>query len=74
MKPVLLLAALFASLAAASPALAYMGPGAGLGMLGSFFALVGAALIALFGLLILPVRLLLKWLRRRQPRTRVEPS
>lgn len=74
MKPALLLAALFASLAAASPALAYMGPGAGLGMLGSFFALVGAALIALFGLLILPVRLLLKWLRRRQPRTRVEPS
>lgn len=74
MKPALLLAALFASLAAASPALAYMGPGAGLGMLGSFFALVGAALIALFGLLILPVRLLLKWLRRRQLRTRVEPS
>lgn len=54
-----------ATLLAAGPALAYLGPGAGLGMLGSLFAVIGAVLLALFGLLILPVRMILKK-RRRQ--------
>lgn len=54
-----------ATMLAAGPALAYLGPGAGLGMLGSLVAVIGAALLAIFGLLILPVRMLLKK-RRRQ--------
>lgn len=54
-----------ATLLAAGPALAYLGPGAGLGMLGSLFAVIGAVLLALFGLVILPVRMILKK-RRRQ--------
>lgn len=48
----------------ALPAHAYMGPGAGLGMLGSLVAVAGALLLAVFGLLVLPVRIILK--RRRK--------
>ena len=48
----------------AAPAHAYMGPGAGLGMLGSLVAVVGAVLIALVGLFVLPVRIIIK--RRRK--------
>ena len=59
--------------ATATPALAYMGPGAGLGMLGSLFAVIGAALMALFGLIILPVRMLLKRLRKAPPPASIEP-
>lgn len=51
---------------AASPALAYLGPGAGLGMLGSLFAVIGAVLLAIFGLLILPVRMIMKKRRKQQ--------
>jgi hypothetical protein len=58
-------AILFVVLAAlAAPAHAYMGPGAGLGMLGSLVAVAGALLLAVFGLLVLPVRIILK--RRRK--------
>jgi len=49
---------------AAMPAYAYMGPGAGLGMLGSLVAVAGALLLAVFGLLVLPVRIIMK--RRRK--------
>jgi len=48
----------------AAPADAYMGPGAGLGMLGSLLAVGGALLLALTGIVVLPVRMLLK--RRRK--------
>ena len=67
MKRIALLTVFCAALTAATPALAYMGPGAGLGMLGSLFALIGAGLLALFGLLILPVRMLMKRLRKTPP-------
>jgi hypothetical protein len=53
-----------AALLAAGPAAAYMGPGAGLGMLGSAIAVIGAVLVAVVGLFVLPVRMLLK--RRRK--------
>jgi hypothetical protein len=53
-----------AAMLAAGPAAAYMGPGAGLGMLGSLLALLGVLLLALAGLVALPVRMLLK--RRRK--------
>lgn len=73
MRSAALLAVFCTLLAAATPALAYMGPGAGLGMLGSLFALIGAALVGLFGLIILPVRMLLKRIRKAQPPSPVEP-
>lgn len=41
-------------------ALAYVGPGAGLGMIGSLIAVVGAVLVAVLGLIILPFRMLKK--------------
>ena len=55
----ILIAALFARTAAA-----YMGPGAGLGMLGSLVAVVAAVALAALGLVLLPVRMILK--RRRK--------
>jgi hypothetical protein len=55
-----------AALLAAAPAAAYMGPGAGLGMLGSVLAVGGALLLALAGVVIVPVRQLIK--RRRRAR------
>jgi hypothetical protein len=51
-------------LLAAAPALAYMGPGAGLGMLGSLVAVLGALLVALLGLVILPLRIIMKKRRK----------
>lgn len=44
--------------------IAYVGPGAGLGMIGSLIAVIVAVLVAVTGLFILPIRLLLKRLRR----------
>ena len=73
MRQAATLTVFLALLAAATPALAYMGPGAGLGMLGSLFALIGAALVGLFGLIVLPVRMLMKRMRRTQPPAPVEP-
>lgn len=65
MNRTLILASLFVgSLLVALPAAAYMGPGAGLGMLGSLAAVVGAVLIAIFGLVIVPIRMFLR--RRRK--------
>ncbi len=72
MRQAATLTVFLALLAAATPALAYMGPGAGLGMLGSLFALIGAALVGLFGLIVLPVRMLIKRLRKTPPAP-VEP-
>lgn len=51
-------------LVTATPAFAYMGPGAGLGMLGSLVAVIGAVLIAVFGILVLPIRIILKKRRK----------
>jgi hypothetical protein len=39
-------------------AFAYIGPGAGLGMIGSLVAVLGAVLLAVVGLLVLPFRML----------------
>lgn len=47
----------------AAPAFAYVGPGPGLSMLGSFFTLVGGILLALLMVLIYPLRLLYKRMR-----------
>ena len=51
-------------LMAPSAALAYVGPGAGLSMLGSLVAVVGALIIAVLGLVLFPLRLVMKRRRR----------
>lgn len=66
-KQAALFAFLVAAFLAAGPAAAYMGPGAGLGMVGSVVAVIGAVLIALLGIVILPVRMILK--KRRKAAT-----
>ena len=48
-----------------SPAAAYVGPGIGLGLLGTLIAVVGAVLVGLFGIILYPISLLRKKLRRR---------
>lgn len=65
-KQAALLSVFVAALLAAGPAAAYMGPGAGLGMIGSLVAVIGAVLIAVLGIVILPVRMILKK-RRKAP-------
>jgi nitrate reductase gamma subunit len=55
---------LVAALLAPGTAAAYMGPGAGLGMLGSLVAVVAAVALAVLGLVLLPVRMILKRRRR----------
>ena len=50
-------------LMAPSVAQAYVGPGAGLSMVGSLVAVVGALIFAILGLVLFPLRLMMK--RRR---------
>lgn len=50
------LSVLFAS----SPALAYLGPGAGLGMIGSLIAIVVVGLVIVLGLVVYPIRMMRK--------------
>lgn len=45
---------------AAAPAQAYAGPGAGLSMIGSLVALVGALLAGIFGFIWFPMKRMLK--------------
>jgi hypothetical protein len=54
---------------AASPApslLAYIGPGAGLGFLGSLLAVLMVVLLGLLGLILYPLKLCIRWLRRNR--------
>lgn len=55
-----------ALLAFSGPALAYVGPGAGLGALGTLVALVGAVLLAIVGFVWYPVKRMLKK-RKKDP-------
>ena len=61
------------ALLAAAPlvAQAYVGPGAGLGMIGSLLAVVGAMLLSLLGLILWPWRVLKK---RRQAKRVAETT
>lgn len=47
-------------LLAPASALAYLGPGAGLGMIGSLIAIVVVSLIVVLGLVVYPIRLMRK--------------
>jgi membrane protein implicated in regulation of membrane protease activity len=64
---VILFALMFvvAALASPIPAFAYVGPGAGLSLLGAFWALILAIFTAVFFLLAWPVRRLLRNARAR---------
>ena len=53
------------AICAASPALAYIGPGAGIGAIGTVVAVIGAILLMIVGFVWYPVKRLLK--RRKQP-------
>ncbi len=60
--------AMFAALllaAAATPALAYVGPGAGLGVIGTLVAVVGAVLLMIVGFVWYPVKRMMK--KRKKP-------
>lgn len=57
---------LLAATALPGTAAAYMGPGAGLGMLGSLVAVIAAVALAALGLVLLPVRMILKRRRKAQ--------
>jgi predicted AlkP superfamily phosphohydrolase/phosphomutase len=53
-------------LIAASPGLAYVGPGAGFALLSSLFTLLISFLLAFFSMLTLPFRLFFLWIKRRK--------
>jgi hypothetical protein len=55
---------LLVAIAVPGTAGAYMGPGAGLGMLGSLIAVIAALGIALLGIVLLPVRMIMKKRRK----------
>jgi hypothetical protein len=57
---------LFAWPAGAAGTIAYVGPGAGLSMLGALFAVTCVILLALLGLILYPIRLLRSILRHRK--------
>ncbi len=51
--------------AASGPAFAaYIGPGAGLGFLGSLLAVLMVVFLGLVGLILYPVKLVIRWVRR----------
>jgi len=52
---------------AAAPAEAYIGPGPGFGMRGEFMALIGVLLLCLCLAFALPVRFLMRKLRKPKP-------
>jgi len=58
-------------LAATTPAAAYIGPGAGLGAIGTVFAVIGAILLMLVGFIWYPAKRLIKKLRK-QPEVATE--
>ncbi len=59
-------------LASSDPALAYMGPGAGLTMIGSLVALVSAVLAGIFGFVWYPLKRLFK--RKKQDQEGVDEA
>jgi hypothetical protein len=63
----LLLVALTLLVGAASPAMAYVGPGAGLTAIGAALAFVGAMVLAVIGFVWYPIKRLLRGRTRKAP-------
>ncbi|TFU06328.1 hypothetical protein EUV02_04870 [Polymorphobacter arshaanensis] len=59
---------------AAVPAQAYAGPGAGLSMIGSLVALIGAVFAGIFGFIWFPIKRLLKKRKAGQAETALPPT
>jgi len=53
-----------------NPALAYIGPGAGLGAIGTILALVGGVILAIVGFVWYPIKRLLRRLSKNKDNTR----
>jgi uncharacterized membrane protein len=51
---------------------AYVGPGAGVGMIGSLFAVLGAILLSIVGLILWPLRMLRKRMQRKNAGSQAE--
>ena len=68
----LLVAALM--LATPNPASAYIGPGAGLGVIGAAFAFIASLFLAIVGLIWYPLQKLWRAMRPRPDRSRERPS
>lgn len=62
------LVGLFSSLGQAVELIGYMGPGAGLSMLGALFAVACVLFIAILAPILYPIRALRAWHRRRRER------
>lgn len=73
-KLIFCLATFFVSTVSPSLALAYIGPGAGLGAIGTFLAVVGAALLLIVGFVWYPVKRLLRWLKARKDADKKETA
>ena len=67
LRPVTVALALLATLFAAAPAAAYIGPGAGFALMSSFLVLLGTVALAFVSLLAWPVRTLWRVIRRKKP-------
>lgn len=65
-----LVAAAFAIAAAPSVAFAYIGPGAGLGAIGSVMALIGAVFLGILGFIWYPIKKLIRLARKALTRDR----
>jgi hypothetical protein len=55
-----------------SALVSYIGPGAGLGFLGSLLAVLMVVFLGLAGLVLYPVKLAIRWLRRVRATSRTE--
>jgi len=60
------LAALFVGIVLPDFALAYIGPGAGLSAIGTFLAVIGAAILLIVGFVWYPAKRLLRWLKAKR--------
>jgi uncharacterized membrane protein YeaQ/YmgE (transglycosylase-associated protein family) len=58
--PMITAALALVSATVATPALAYIGPGAGISAIGTFFAVIGAVVLLIVGFLWYPVKRLLR--------------
>jgi hypothetical protein len=74
MRKLSLLVASLCLIAAATPALAYIGPGAGITMLGAIWGVIVAVALAIGAVVFYPIRVLLRRFRRQPPAGGTVPS